>query len=520
MQHSTSNIQELYDSAPDIDSLAPSGDYHDPQPLPEGPPTVAPLEPNMIPDGLSSWVMDIAERMQVPPDFVAAPAIVAAGSLIGRQIVIRPGQHNDYAAVPNLWGAIIGAPSSMKTGAMGEALSPLMALERELNKDYEKEFEEWEALHRIEVKANKRAEQAIEDALKKGDAVAAEAESRSIMETPPPAERRLKTHDATIEKLGEILAVNPNGVLQCRDELTGFLRSFDKSGREGDRAFYLEAWNGDKGFIVDRVGRGTTRIEACCVSIMGTIQPGPLADHIRDAQQGGAKADGLMQRFQMLVWPDTVTDFTLVDRLPDAAARQQANDIFARLLDIDPLAVGASLEGDGLPFLRFAPDAQELFNAWREALEVRLRVPDSLSAAIETHLGKYRSLVPSLALIFHMIDGESGPIAMASLSRAIKWSQYLESHAGKVYAAGGRTNDAATTRLGKKIRAGALSTDRITIRDIVRKGWTGLNEAADATSAVQGLVELGWLIPLSDKGAGRPTTRYFINPQIAMDPSL
>ncbi|MFT7569461.1 MAG: hypothetical protein ACI9JL_000480 [Paracoccaceae bacterium] len=491
------------------------GQFPEPQPLPEGPPKAAPLEARMIPDELAPWITDIAERMQVPPDFVAAPAIVAAGSLIGRQVAIRPGQHNDYAAVPNLWGAIIGAPSSMKTGAMGEALGPLTALERAMNEGYEHDLEEWESLHRIEIKENKRAEQSIEEALKKGDSVAAEAESRSIQETPPPAERRLKTHDATVEKLGEILAVNPNGVLQCRDELTGFLKSFDKAGREGDRAFYLEAWNGDKGFIVDRVGRGTTRIEACCVSIMGTIQPGPLADHIRDARQGGAKADGLMQRFQVMVWPDCSAAFTLVDRRPDDTARQRAKDVFARLLDLDLGAVGAFQEGEEMPYLRFTRDAQGLFNEWREELERRLREPDTLSVSMETHLGKYRSLVPSLALIFHLIDGQAGCVGGASLSRAIKWARYLESHARKVYASGGRTDEAATSRLGRKIQTGAFDSDNITVRDIVRKGWSGLNDNRDVVAAVNGLVDADWLIPQERNSTGRPTTTFTINPNIS-----
>ena len=51
--------------------------------------------------------------------------------------------------------------------------------------------------------------------------------------------------DATTEKLHEILNENPAGVFVVRDELTGWLGELDKPGREGERAFYLQAWNGD-----------------------------------------------------------------------------------------------------------------------------------------------------------------------------------------------------------------------------------------------------------------------------------
>ena len=39
-------------------------------------------------------------------------------------------------------------------------------------------------------------------------------------------------NDSTVEKLGELLNENPNGLLVFRDELTGFLRQLDRDGHE------------------------------------------------------------------------------------------------------------------------------------------------------------------------------------------------------------------------------------------------------------------------------------------------
>lgn len=127
-------------------------------------------------------------------------------------------------------------------------------------------------------------------------------------------------NDATIEKLGELLNANPRGLIQYRDELAGWLASMDREGREGDRAFWLECWNGKGGFTVDRIGRGTVRIEACAVSLLGGVQPGKLADYLRAAMRGGAGNDGLMQRLQMAVYPDTLASWRYVDKPinPDA----------------------------------------------------------------------------------------------------------------------------------------------------------------------------------------------------------
>ena len=81
------------------------------------------------------------------------------------------------------------------------------------------------------------------------------------------------TSDATVEKLGEILNENPRGLLVLRDELSGWLRTLDRSGREGDREFFLESWNGTGSYTFDRIGRGTVRVGSMTVSLFGGIQP-------------------------------------------------------------------------------------------------------------------------------------------------------------------------------------------------------------------------------------------------------
>src|SRR4030095_6451295 len=73
---------------------------------------------------------------------------------------------------------------------------------------------------------------------------------------------RFYTNDSTVEKLGALLNENPAGLLLIRDELAGWLRTLEKPGREGDREFFLEAWNGVGDFYVDRIGRGTLHIPA------------------------------------------------------------------------------------------------------------------------------------------------------------------------------------------------------------------------------------------------------------------
>ena len=106
------------------------------------------------------------------------------------------------------------------------------------------------------------------------------------------------------------------------------------------------------------------------------------------------------------MWPDNVPPWDNVDRSPDIEARNRAFAIFDAIDSISPQFLGLETpENDGIPALRFDPEAQEFFDRWRDRLETRLRSSELQGRpAFESHLAKFRSLVPSLALLFHLIE--------------------------------------------------------------------------------------------------------------------
>ena len=75
--------------------------------------------------------------MQCRLEFTAVRAIVAAASLVGVRIVIRPKRRDDWTVVPNLWGAVVVRPGTMKTPALGEFLNPLRRIEAKARQAYE-----------------------------------------------------------------------------------------------------------------------------------------------------------------------------------------------------------------------------------------------------------------------------------------------------------------------------------------------------------------------------------------------
>ncbi len=383
----------------------PPESWPEPVPLPSGLPAVESFEPKLLPEAFRPWIEDISDRIQCAPDFPAVGAMVALAAVVGRRVGIKPKSRDDWSVVPNLWGGVIGRPGILKTPPLLEVKRPLDRLEMAAKERYEEAVKTWQADEIIAKERAKVTAEEIRKRLKKGgevDHLAREA----VESNEEPQRRRYVVNDSSIEKMGEILSANPNGVLVFRDELTGFLRSLEREGQEAGRAFYLESWNGTGRFTYDRIGRGTVDIEACCISILGGIQPGPLGDYLRGVARGGAADDGLIQRFQLLVWPDPNGEWRNVDRWPNRDAKERAYEVFARLDSL--VDVGGERDDTNIPYLRCESEAQGLFVEWRAELEARLRTGE-LPEALESHLAKYRSLVPSLGLLIHLADVGGGP---------------------------------------------------------------------------------------------------------------
>ncbi|PWT83058.1 MAG: hypothetical protein C5B57_07600 [Blastocatellia bacterium] len=279
-------------ASPDVDWTARSH-VGEMEPWADRKPISAELRPvprfdpeTLLPGALCAWVMDEADRMPCPPDFIAAATIVALGSIIGARCAIRPKARDSWLIVPNVWGAIVGDVAAKKTPAWSAALSPLDRLVAKALQAYEHQSLEYESA-RVVYEAQKEAiEWRIREAAKKkGDPKSIAQERRAHVAQAPvaPTPRRYKTNDSTVEKLGELLRDNPGGVLVLRDELVGLIASWDREGREGDRAFFLEAWNGNQSFDTDRISRGHVLIPNLCLSIFGGIQPDKLTAYLEQA---------------------------------------------------------------------------------------------------------------------------------------------------------------------------------------------------------------------------------------------
>ncbi len=239
---------------------------------------VEPFSLLQLPTPLMDYVYDVADSQQAPMDFIAISALCALAAVIGNGVRIAPKQHTNWKIVPNLWGAIVGEPSTMKTGTMDAALEPLYEFQDEWHQEWVKKKKQQETKEILsELDKREKKKQAYK-ALKDQDEEQALAllsqtlEHKESEEDDSSIKRRLIVNDVTVEKLGELLKDPPRGLLLVRDELAGFLSNLARKEYQSDRSFYLTAFNGNKSYTYDRIGRGTIFIPNATVSIIGGIQ--------------------------------------------------------------------------------------------------------------------------------------------------------------------------------------------------------------------------------------------------------
>jgi putative DNA primase/helicase len=506
----------------------PTPEWPDPQWPDRSLPTVEPLTPDMLPERVWCFCVDIAARLGCAVDYAVAAVLTALGAVVGRQLAMHPKEHDDWLVFPNVWTMIVGAPGTSKSPAMAEALAPIAHLEREAWAAYQSEL----SRHRLAVGNVERRQAAAKKLLQKAaDAAFGLADKKPLLaadverahaelKAGPPSEptpRRYLVNDATVEALLTIHEANPHGFLHYRDEALGWLRSLEREGHQGDRPLYIEAWSGSGAYASDRIGRGHTRVEGLCIGILASIQPGPLSVYMAAAARGGFDADGLMARF-MLIWPDRPTHCQPVDRAPDLDARREVTALFQRLAHLDTHLFVPDLPTHCVRYLRFAPDAQARFTAWMGELITDVTTGGH-HEMVASALDKHRKLVPALALLFHLANLDAHapaaqPVSLAALEQAIRWGRYVRSHLLRAYDSAANRAKAATASLAQHIAAGDLGT-RFTARQVQRRAWAGTGDDREVIAdALAELADLGWVRSYQElKTGGRPAEWFEVNPK-------
>lgn len=448
----------------------------------------------------------LAEGAGAPVDYVAAGVLGVAASLIGAKRRIQP-----FATAPQwrepciLWVAPVGDPSANKSPAIDAATAPLRAMEVELADVHREKLADYET--RLERAKAEKAEWTAQVKQATKDMVAT-PHMPDAAELPEPPERgRLLVQDITPESMAAVLSGNPNGVLSLRDELAGWLASFDRY-TQGGREFWLEAYGG-RPHVIDRKSMGGKSLFLSFngVSVLGGIQPQKLSEALLSTSD-----DGLVPRF-LWVWPDPIPY-----RRPRLVAEPgRLEEVYRRLASLH-----ADRGDDGKiepNTLRLTDDAGDIFEAWIKENDDATREAAGLYCGF---LGKLRGMALRLALVSELLTwaasggAEPTTVSARSITAALAFlDDYAKPTALRVFGDAARPpaerNAAALARYVQKRRPRTING-----RDIRRESsLPTMKLAQDVDDAIELLVEADWLRPAPSRSGdtpGRARKDFEVNP--------
>ena len=354
-----------------------------------------------------------------------------------------------------------------------------------------------------------------------------ELEELLASEPKAPQRRRYRLNDSTIEAVQEILKTDDTCLLHDRDELSGMISQWEMEGHQNDRSFYLESWNGLNPYDGARIGRGDFFIRCLCLSLFGGIQPAKLVQYLRNSKTC-LTTDGALQRFQMLVYPDRVPVARLVDEYDNTEAKNRFFEIIKRLAHADFHDFGGqSDEFSPIPWFHFCIEAKERFTDWH--LKNGLLIADTnTSALLRQHFAKFDNVLCGLSLIFHLIEladdritnptqlGKEQYIPVRVFEQALRWVEYLRSHARRIYGLSENPSVGSAMLLGAKLKDPEIKNPLMpgfTVRDVQRHHWVGLLSNEEVDSALARLVDVNWVRELPATGPGRPTIHSTSTPR-------
>lgn len=381
-----------------------------------------PFPVDVLPEPIRGFVNARARAIGCDPSYLALPLLTAVAAAIGntRRLELKRG----WSAPPILWGAIVGESGTAKTPAFKLVMRPIRerqrkALDRymEAMKEFETEFARWEK----DYAAWKRSKNATGDPPSRPD---------------PPQAVRFVVSDTTVEALAPILLANPRGLLLARDELAGWIGSFDRYAAKGkggaDAANWLSMFNAESNIVDRKTGiPRTIHVPQAAICVSGGIQPVIL----QRALSIEHRESGLAARLLLTCPPRKAKHWTEADIDPEAEAE------LVRLFDqLYELAGSIGDDGDARPVLvRLSSDAKAAWKAYYNAHNVEQADLTGDMAAAWSKLEEYAA---RLALVIHFIRWAANDPNLAdadivdsmSMNAGITLAKWFKHEALRVYA--------------------------------------------------------------------------------------
>jgi hypothetical protein len=477
---------------------------------PEIPPFV-PFPTEALPAVVRDFIRQGSRAIGCDESFITLPLLAVLAAAIGnsRRILLK----HSWAEPCIVWAVVVGDSGTLKSPALDLALEPLQRLQTVAFAKWKERLEEYERdkqTHEADVLEWKKTGR------KKGEPAPSKPEE-------PEADRYLCA-DATVESLAVLLERSPRGLLMARDELSGWVNSFDayKSCRGADVAHWLSMHRAGLLTVDRKTGRKVIHVPRAAICITGTVQPKSLAAALCGRYQAADVADtmerpdkehfdnGLASRLLFCMPPARPKHWTDEDMPEEAKApmRRLVNDLLA-------LEMGQDDEGEPVPIdVPLSVDGKTAWVAFYNAHAAEIAKLHGDLAAAWSKLEGYAARFALLVHLVRLVSGESVLFGVDehSVAAGVTLARWCADEAARVYAViGGDVESPEAREQRELVRIIQAHGGAITTRELMHasRRYRASVETAEAALGRLVVADLATVyIGSHSKGGGRPVDVY------------
>jgi len=352
-----------------------------------------------LPKAAQRYIRGLEKSLNVDPALLGVPVLTVLAAAVGNSHRIQ--LQNTWTEPATLWTAVVSRSGTMKSPALDKALKPAKEVEHRLRKEHERDMRDWKA-------------QKDED---KGD---------------QPVPRRRIVNDATVESVAIIHSENPRGLMLYRDELAGWIGSFDRYSRgDADMQTWIEMCDG-RSIIVDRKSnRESLHVPAPSVCVTGTIQPEVLREKLSSTHF----QSGFAPRLWMCQPPEQKRRWN-----PSDVAHKEKERYHSLIQDL----YSATYDPEAGPtVLEMTTEAEEVFANWyNQNAKLQEKIT---SGPLRSMLSKCEALAARLALIIQLAtDAEnrvpSSTIGQDAMLAGVELAGWFRNENARIYQRNGFHN--------------------------------------------------------------------------------
>ena len=367
---------------------------------------VFPIE--IFPKDIQDYMIECNSTLDSSIDYMGCSMMWMLSVIIGNSIQIEV--KKGWYEMASVWIAIVGRAGLGKTPSINNIIYPLQRVNSMKIKDYIRQYEKYEAYHKL-----------------------SEDEKKQHEEIKKPYKNQFIANDITLEALIDLHQESKNAIGVFKDELNGWFKDMNKYRPGSDLEFWLSSWSG-KAVSMNRKTARSAFVDKPFIPVLGGIQPSILATTYTEEN----KDNGFVDRM-LLTYPELeIEKYNIKEMRAETIEWYETfmvgfyDHIKAKMIQYDE-------DRDIAP--RTAVMSKEAKIEWQRVFNeiTAIQNSDEENEYMKSMLPKQKSYIPRFALLLHVLDYftdfltiDPFVISKEALLKSEKLSKYFIEMAKKV----------------------------------------------------------------------------------------